>query len=114
MKYISLFLVVMFLLFAGWQLNDPDPVLWVTIYLVAAYVSFRAYQGKFNQELLLVLAVSAATAATNSFLQITAWEGMGLEDLSMKTMNQELAREAFGLVICLGSYFFTLFRSGMS
>jgi hypothetical protein len=32
--------------------------------------------------------------------EMTAWEGFMTDGLAMKTMNQELAREAVGLWIC--------------
>ena len=105
MRYIALLLGLLFLLFAYWQFNDPDPVWWVTIYLVAAYCSYRAFMGKFNLELLAVLAVLYAAGTLNAWLQMTAWEGFFSEGsgLAMKSMNQELARESAGLGICLAA-----------
>lgn len=100
MKYFALLMVLVFALFAGWQFNDPDPVLWVTLYLVGAYVSWQMYQGKHNAEMLVVLALLALAGAVSAWQQMTAWEGINPEDLSMKSTNQELAREAFGLGIC--------------
>jgi hypothetical protein len=100
MKYFALIMTLVFSLFAGWQFNDPDPVLWVTLYLTAAYVSWQAYRGKFNPELLMILALLALAGAVNSWQGMSAWEGINPEDLSMKSNNQELAREAFGLGIC--------------
>lgn len=105
MRYIALLLGLLFLLFAYWQFNDPDPVWWVTIYLVAAYCSYRAFMGKFNLELLAVLAVLYAAGTLNARLQMTAWEGFFSEGsgLAMKSLNQELARESAGLGICLAA-----------
>ncbi|MFN8356865.1 MAG: transmembrane 220 family protein [Spirosomataceae bacterium] len=100
MKYVALFFSLVFVLFAGWQYNDPDPVLWIPIYGIAAYVSWRAYQQKFNLELLAVLLVISLAGAINLWLQMTAWEGVMTDGLAMKTPNQELARESMGLGIC--------------
>jgi Transmembrane family 220, helix len=108
MKYISLALFLMFLLFAGWQYNDPDPILWIPIYGIAAYCAWQAFKGNSNKEMLIVLAIMAATAGINSWLQMTAWEGVITEGLSMKTPNQELAREALGLGICSVSFIWFL------
>ena len=104
MKYLSLVLVFVFVLFAAWQLNDPDPILWIPIYGLAAYVCFRAYQGKANPELLVIATVMCLAGGINSWLQMTAWEGVVTESLAMKSPNQELAREALGLGICALTY----------
>lgn len=104
MKYISLALFLIFLLFTGWQYNDPDPILWIPIYGIAAYCAWMAYKGKSNLEMLMILSIIATAASINSWSQMTAWEGFNTEDLSMKSINQELAREAAGLAICAVSF----------
>lgn len=109
MKYIHLILCLIFLLFAGWQYNDPDPILWITIYLIAAYCAFKAFKSQSNKELLLVLIVISTAAGINSWLQMTAWEGVITDTISMKTHNQELAREALGLGICALSFLVAIF-----
>lgn len=106
MKYLALFLTLVFVLFAGWQYNDPDPLLWGAIYGIAAYVSFRAFQGRFNREMLVVLLVWSAAWAVSSWSQMTDYEGFFTQGqgLAMKTPNQELAREASGLGIVAVAY----------
>jgi Transmembrane family 220, helix len=106
MKYIALIFTLIFILFAGWQYNDPDPMLWIPIYLIAAYVTFRTYQGKANPEMLLVLIVISFAGGLNSWTAMSSWEGFFSEGggFSMKTVNQELAREACGLWICTVSF----------
>ncbi|MBO9637963.1 MAG: transmembrane 220 family protein [Siphonobacter aquaeclarae] len=112
MKYLFLLLVFVFLLFAGWQYNDPDPLLWITVYLIAAYNSLRAFQGKANREALFLLTLWTVAWAFTSWWQMTAWEGFVTEGegLTMKSMNQELAREACGLGIVAVSYLLILVR----
>ncbi len=106
MKYIALIFTIIFLLFAGLQFNDPDPMLWAPIYLVAAYATFRTFQGKANPEMLLVLIVLSFVGGMNSWNSMTVWEGYFTEGagMSMKSNNQELAREASGLWICTVSF----------
>lgn len=94
---------ILFLLFSYWQLNDPDPVLWVPVYLTAAYASFQALRGKTNPELLIVLFCLSFFAGLQMWVEMTAWEGFLTDGLSMKTHNQELAREAVGLWIASAS-----------
>jgi hypothetical protein len=95
---------IVFLLFTYWQFNDPDPILWVPIYGVATFVSFQAFRGFVNKELLAVLFVLSAMAGIQLWMEMTAWEGFMTDGLAMKTMNQELAREAVGLWIASLSF----------
>jgi hypothetical protein len=111
MRYLALFFSIMFVAFAAWQYNDPDPHIWISIYLVCAYTSFMAFRGKPNKALLAVLLALSVAGAIYLFLQITTWQGLGLDDLAMKTNNQELAREAFGLGVCALSFILGLVSS---
>ncbi|NBW03221.1 MAG: hypothetical protein EBR87_05840, partial [Cytophagia bacterium] len=95
---------IVFILFTYWQFNDPDPILWVPIYGVATYVSIQAFRHKTNSELLIVLFILSASAGLQIWSEMTAWEGFLTDGLSMKTMNQELAREAVGLWIASSSF----------
>jgi len=102
--YLGAIFAIIFVFFSYWQLNDPDPILWVPIYGVATYVSIQAFRHKSNSELLIVLFVLSATAGLQIWSEMTAWEGFLTDGLSMKTMNQELAREAVGIWIASISY----------
>ena len=94
---------IVFLLFSYWQLNDPDPILWVPVYATAVFTSIQALRGKSNSELLLTLFCLSFFAGLQLWMEMTAWEGFLTDGLSMKTHNQELAREAVGLWIASGS-----------
>ncbi len=102
--YLGAIFAIIFVFFSYWQLNDPDPILWVPIYGVATYASIQAFRHKSNSELLIVLFVLSATAGLQIWSEMTAWEGFLTDGLSMKTMNQELAREAVGIWIASFSY----------
>lgn len=91
---------IIFTLFAYWQLNDPDPILWVPVYGSVVYVSAQAIRGKVNRELVSILFVLSLMAGIQLWSEMTAWEGFMTDGLAMKTMNQELAREAVGLWTC--------------
>ncbi len=106
MRFIGLFFAFVFLWFAYLQLNDADPIWWATLYLIPAYVSIMFFLQKNNRELLIVLGILYAAYAINSWLQITKWEGFFTENsgMEMKSINQELAREAVGLLICVLTY----------
>jgi hypothetical protein len=98
------FFSLVFLLFTYWQLNDPDPILWVPVYATAVYTSLQAMRGKTNPELLIVLVALSFFAGLQLWVEMTAWEGFLTDGLSMKTHNQELAREAVGLWIATASF----------
>lgn len=98
------FFCIAFLLFTYWQLNDPDPILWVPVYATAVYTSLQAMRGKTNTELLSVLFCLSLFAGLQLWVEMTAWEGFLTDGLSMKTHNQELAREAVGLWIASASF----------
>ena len=96
MKYIvSLFLTVLFLIFAGLQYNDPDPWLWIPAYLLYAVVSISAAIKPLNSMWYLFFFLLALVGA---FICMPAqWEGIGTE---MMNENTEKARESLGLLIC--------------
>lgn len=106
MKYLALFFALAFVWFAVLQYNDPDPLLWGAVYLIATYVSFRAFQGKFNREMLAVLLVWSIAWAVSSWSQMTSYDGFFTQGqgMNMKTPNQELAREASGLGVVALAY----------
>lgn len=101
---LGIIFTIVFFLFTYWQLNDPDPILWVPIYGVATFVSFQAFRGFVNKELVAVLFVLSTMAGIQLWVEMTAWEGFMTDGLAMKTINQELAREAVGLWIASLSF----------
>lgn len=46
MKLFNLIFFILFLLFAALQYNDPDPYIWIPIYVYAASLCMLAYQNK--------------------------------------------------------------------
>lgn len=106
MRYIALCFSFIYLLFAYWQINDPDPIWWMALYLIAAAISFRTFINRYSQESLIIVSILYLANAINSFQQMTKYEGFFTEGagISMKTINQELAREATGLCICVFTF----------
>jgi hypothetical protein len=51
MKTFNTIFIILFILFAGLQYNDPDPYIWVTIYLYGAVVSYLALTNRFKLSL---------------------------------------------------------------
>jgi len=51
MKWINIFLSLMFVCFAVLQYNDPDPYIWIPIYLLPAFLCWQASKGKYDTSL---------------------------------------------------------------
>jgi Transmembrane family 220, helix len=47
MKFLNVFFVIIFLVSAGLQYNDPDPYIWIPLYLYAAYLCWMVVKGKY-------------------------------------------------------------------
>ena len=48
MKIFNIIFAILFIVFAALQYNDPDPYIWIPIYLVSAFVCYQTYKGKFD------------------------------------------------------------------
>lgn len=104
MKWLNLLFGGLFALFAYFQLNDPDSLLWVILYLIVAELFVFAWFEKGSRELTLgvmVLLFALAAAHAPGLLQfffnedgITFSQGMSNEYPYI-----EQAREFGGLVI---------------
>ena len=95
-RYFSLVGFVICLLFAVVQYNDPDPWIWIPVYLVPAYYLYQFAKPN----------VRATWETVGLILFLFFWsaeqfppvfEGVWGESLAMKTEAIELARESLGL-----------------
>ena len=89
---------VLFVLFAILQYNDPDPEVWIPIYALAAIACFMALTRFGNVWFYGLLVVGFLVAAVLQWPPV--FEGFVLNEVGMKTVNIELAREAGGLALC--------------
>lgn len=48
MKSFNIIMAILFIVFAALQYNDPDPLLWISLYLYAAYLCINRYRGKYQ------------------------------------------------------------------
>lgn len=93
---------ILFALFAYWQINDPDPEVWVSIYAVAIIFCLLAIRGIFPKIPLTVLVTVCLIGAFYFWPDsVSGWIGQEVEqgDLTMKTPEMEEGRESFGLLI---------------
>lgn len=94
-KFFNWFFVLVFVAFAALQYNDPDPLVWISVYGVAALICLVALtkRNHYGYHILFFL-----FTAIWAFVQWPpVFEGFG-EDVITK--NMELARESGGLIIC--------------
>lgn len=97
-KTLSLIFGLLFVLFAVFQYNDPDPELWIPIYGFAAAACLMAYAGLARWWFLTAMAVLYVVAAIYQWPP--AFEGFLFSEVGMRSVNIEMAREAGGLGIC--------------
>lgn len=93
---------LLFFLFAYWQFNDPDPWLWVPIYLGAAVLCALAVKGRYPMPVLIIFIILCLVGAVYFYpSSVSEWVRQEWEqqDLSMKTQSMEEARESFGLLV---------------
>jgi hypothetical protein len=97
-KILSIVFGLLFLLFAAFQYNDPDPEVWVPIYGLAAVACFMAYAGVARWWFLALVSLMYVIAAIYQWPPV--FEGFMFSEVGMRSMNIEMAREAGGLAIC--------------
>ncbi|QJW88976.1 hypothetical protein HNV11_06045 [Spirosoma taeanense] len=89
---------LLFVLFAAFQYNDPDPEIWVPIYGFAAVACFMAYAGVGRWWFFVLMAGLYVIAAVYQWPPV--FEGFLFSEVGMRSLNIEMAREAGGLAIC--------------
>lgn len=105
MKILNGILALIFLLFAYWQLNDPDALTWVIVYLLVAGVSGYAIFKKIDRRILLFLLTLFLFYTLSYTPYIIAWIQQGMpsiaDEMKASTPYIEYTREFFGLLISL-------------
>ena len=48
MKAFNIFFIMVFIASAALQYNDPDPVLWMSLYMMGAFICYRSMRKKYN------------------------------------------------------------------
>ena len=110
MKIFNYFFCFVFVLFAALQYNDPDPYVWIPIYMYASVLCWLAAKQKFYpRAYLLGIAVYGFYALYKFFDRNGAWDWMTIhhgeniaETMKAEKPWVEETREFFGLVILIG------------
>jgi len=109
MKIFNLVFILLFLVSAGLQYNDPDPLVWIAIYLYGALACFLSITGRYNLYLYTAgMCVYLSYAAYLFFCEdgVLSWmTKYGAESIvqSMEATKPwiEITREFFGLLILI-------------
>ncbi|HVI48098.1 MAG TPA: transmembrane 220 family protein [Chitinophaga sp.] len=109
MKVFNIFFCVVFVIFAGLQYNDPDPYVWMPIYLYAALFCALAARRRFYRKWYLAgILVYLAYAVYLFFAKdgVEDWVVSHHAENIAQTMKAtkpwiEETREFFGLAICM-------------
>lgn len=101
MRGANIFMAAVFIVAAGVQYNDPDPIRWMIMYGLAAVSCLLAVKGKlpwFVPAVIGTVALIWAATLAPGVMQAPSLEGM-FGSMQMKTPAVEEAREMFGLLI---------------
>jgi hypothetical protein len=94
-------IAALFLLFAGWQYNDPDPHIWFPLYSIVAICFIIKNIRKQVLYLILIPYIIFACTYIPDFID---WIKNDMPTItgSMKASNPEVEfmREFFGLILC--------------
>jgi hypothetical protein len=112
MKVLNIFFIFLFIVSAAFQYNDPDPYVWMPIYLYGALICYLALKRKFNIYLYgagsLVYSVYAFYLIVDETGVLSWLQQHNAENIvqSMKATKPwiEETREFFGLLILIFSF----------
>ena len=111
MKVFNIIFIIVFILSAALQYNDPDPYVWMPIYLYGAYLCYQAIYRRYNPVLYIIGLVVYIAYAIYLFFDkqgVLNWaEEHNAENIAqtMKATKPwiEQTREFFGLLILIGA-----------
>lgn len=109
MKVFNILFVVLFIIAAALQYNDPDPYIWIPIYLYGAFLCYKAMQQKYNPVLYISGILIYSAYALYLFIDKTgvlSWATKHNAENIAETMKAskpwiEETREFFGLLILI-------------
>jgi len=111
MKALNIFFIVLFIFSAALQYNDPDPYVWMPIYLYGALLCYLAIKGKYNRLLYIIGFIAYGGYAIGLFFDKTGvfdWIQEHHAENIVQTMKAtkpwiEETREFFGLLILIAA-----------
>ncbi|NND34871.1 MAG: hypothetical protein HKN76_19955 [Saprospiraceae bacterium] len=105
--------IIIFALFAYWQLNDPDPFLWIPIYLGVSIIVLLFIMKIYLPYLPLICALGCLVGLLLLSPEFVKWIGEGMPTITgqmkAESPHVELVREFLGYAIA-GSVYYSYFR----
>lgn len=107
MKLFNFICSLLFVFFAALQYNDPDPYIWIPVYLYTAVLCWMAFRGKYYIEAYLIGITVYGVYAIFLFLEndgVLDWLQQHNAESITEPMQEgkpwiEVTREFFGLLI---------------
>jgi hypothetical protein len=109
MKAVNVFFILLFIISAGLQYNDPDPYIWIPLYLYGAVICYLAVKGRIIPAMYVAGALVyfgyAAFLMVDDDGVLSWWNEHDAENIvqSMHATKPwiEETREFFGLILLL-------------
>jgi UDP-N-acetylmuramyl pentapeptide phosphotransferase/UDP-N-acetylglucosamine-1-phosphate transferase len=102
-KFINLLFALVFALFAYWNLNDPDALIWVLAYGATALLFAMAAFGRADRRISGALAIALAVWMLTMVPGMVDWFNSGMpsitEEMQATVPHIEVVREFLGLLI---------------
>jgi hypothetical protein len=117
MKTFNIIFIILFIVFAALQYNDPDPYLWMPIYLYAAYLCYLAIKHTYHPVMYIIGLSLYGIYAIYLLVDKTGvlnWAGEHHSENIAQSMKAakpwiEETREFFGLVIVMSVLVINMF-----
>lgn len=110
LKFLKVFLFLLFLTSAILQINDPDPLPWVLMYGLVALVAILSFFNIHYRLLELLAMAFCVFELINSWQGVSLWMKEGFPDITGHMEDArpyiEEAREFFGTLFCLAAIVF--------
>ena len=114
-KAIDVLIFLVFALFAYFQLNDPDSLRWALVYGLPAILAAMALKGIYPMKVYYAFLLFYIVLILTYVPHLVDWFQRGMPNIasSMKAESPyiELTREFFGLVLCLISVVYYIWRA---
>ncbi len=112
MKLINIILAIVFIAFAVFQYNDPDPYIWMFVYGVTALLCLNAAMGKTFRLGNITVIMFSTIYMVLLIPQMVEWIVGGMPsiatEMKAESAHVELVREFFGLLITILTMLFQL------
>lgn len=117
MKIVNIIFIIIFLLSAALQYNDPDPYIWMPIYLYAAWLCYTSIKGQYKPILYYIGLIVYLGYALFLFFDkdgVLSWSTEHQAENIVQSMKAtkpwiEETREFGGLLICIIALLINMF-----